>query len=727
MKKTVSIKLMVTLVMMLLPLLMGATEHITYTATYGGSPILGTRTLGGVTYTTVKYDGLYNTGEPGSPSLPVESIQFSVPWNATNFNVTTTLFFGESIGLDYPVCPIQSRPDQVTSMNNTDYELGTYPSDMVWYLDEGLIAGENHVVTVAVMPMRWLKSNNRNELQIMDSVRITLSYELSETPAVHPIARKGASLRMEGYEMAESMVVNPNDVRDNALSSDRINREAPYYPGDVDINDTVKNPFTYIIITTPELVHSMRRLAALRMQKGINVKILTVAEAMNDSMAVLYDPIIEPNYYHYYYDDAEKIRNTLRAYYVDHGCRYLLLAGSDVPYRNYRQSETDSYYGGLMSRWSQGYIERPSDLCVGRLLGSKQEQFDYYTNKLFKYEMNPGNGDYSYLNSTIAIDFLGVYDNSEINGGNTTGLSDEPRTDLTGEDIIDFIRTNRYGLATIFQNGFPSGIEVSSYESMSNPNSNHYYIWAIDSVKVAPGVTDVETGNGFNCMDNADYPMLCTSLFDRTVTYSTDNDYNIQFCCGESFTMGKDYGGPAYIGATAEAYLEEALAFESFLLENLDNCDVSKAMQLAKQHFSPYDDYQAEVICFYNLLGDPYIKKWPDTPQEYSNISISRTDDAVTISSGNTLNAVIGYHSNDGATGYIVTTSNSSVTLNDVSPNSTFMLYNNDHIPFIAPLVLQNTTLNNSQYVLASEVIAGKTVDNGRTSGNVTVADGAEY
>ncbi|MBQ3730295.1 MAG: hypothetical protein IJS04_03375 [Muribaculaceae bacterium] len=36
-------------------------------------------------------------------------------------------------------------------------------------------------------------------------------------------------------------------------------------------------------------------------------------------------------------------------------------------------------------------------------------------------------------------------------------------------------------------------------------------------------------------------------------------------------------------------------------------------------------------------------------------------------------------------------------------------------------------TLENSQYVIASEVLAGRTVDAGRTSGDVTVSSGAEY
>ena len=45
----------------------------------------------------------------------------------------------------------------------------------------------------------------------------------------------------------------------------------------------------------------------------------------------------------------------------------------------------------------------------------------------------------------------------------------------------------------------------------------------------------------------------------------------------------------------------------------------------------------------------------------------------------------------------------------------------------IAPLVLQKVDLNRSQYVIASDVTAGRSVDSGRTNGDVTVKNGIEY
>ena len=55
------------------------------------------------------------------------------------------------------------------------------------------------------------------------------------------------------------------------------------------------------------------------------------------------------------------------------------------------------------------------------------------------------------------------------------------------------------------------------------------------------------------------------------------------------------------------------------------------------------------------------------------------------------------------------------------------MAYRHNKLPYIAPLVLQNTTINKSQYVIASDVVAGSNVDNGRTAGDVTISSGTEF
>lgn len=42
-------------------------------------------------------------------------------------------------------------------------------------------------------------------------------------------------------------------------------------------------------------------------------------------------------------------------------------------------------------------------------------------------------------------------------------------------------------------------------------------------------------------------------------------------------------------------------------------------------------------------------------------------------------------------------------------------------------MALQNVNLKESQYVFASDVMAGRSIDSGRTSGDVIVKTGSEY
>lgn len=727
MMKTVSIKLVAALMMALTPLLMGATGHITYTATYDGNPTLGTRTLGGVTYTTVKYCGLFNTGEAGNPSLPVELIKFSVPYNATDFSVTATANLESTIVLDYPVLPIQSQPNQVTLPDNASYGSGTYPSTVAWYVDEGLLAGENHVVTVAVMPLVCDHSNGA-VLYVNESVSLTLNYELSSTPSVHPIARKGASLRDDGYALVESLVVNPADARSNALSSAANNENF--------LKGIQRDTYTYVIITTLELKHSVRRIAALKKQKGIKVKVLTVQEALNDSIAAIY---ADPNAYYPLEDEVPvKMRDNLKAYYYDHGCEYVLLAGTNVPYLNYSGGQADMFFSELDADWFGLYDHGPAhygELYVGRLLGNEAELIDNYTDKLFRYELNPGNGDYSYLRRAL---FSGCYQYDWVDEyfrelmteacPDTVSIRERPNQNYpTGQDLLDSIGNNHYGFISFVNNAVPSHVLLYSGDETYDP----HYLWALSEVKDFQDVVDNEINNGLNHMDNKHYPMIGYSQICNTMSYNCKEEFNLDVSFGQSFTMGKDYGGPAYIGMTYPCWNNnynwyyDSFVFSNYLAENipLSNGWLAQAILRSKASCEG-TDWDVMNDC-YNYLGDPALMMWTDLPEVYDNITIQRTDNSIIIAGLPANQSSIAFHSNVGATGKVTATS-STMTLN-VSPNSTIMLYGKNRIPYIAPLVLQNTRLENSQYVIADEVIAGRSVDSGRTNGNVTVAEGIEY
>ena len=699
---------MVVLLMVLVPLLMDASGQLTYTATYADMPTIGTRSVGGVTYTTVKYGDLYNIGEPGKPSLPVDYISFSVPCNATNFSVTATPVMGNPIALDYPVIPIQSSANQTTLPDATSYNSSVYPASVAWYANDGAMEGENLVVTVAVMPLRMESLDGNCILRQVSNVHLTLHYDLADTLTIRPLIRRDASKREEGYEKTRAMVVNPEAVMGNSASHSYQHLMASLQTVST---DTVEELYPYLIITTPELLKPLRRIVALRNQKGTNVKMVTVSEAINDTISTQY-----PNLNTY------RIREYLRTEWENNGIEHVLFAGTEVP----AKGNSDYYYSQLSDDFT-GMRSYPM-LSVGRLLGRESQEFDNYTNKLLRYELNPGNGDLSYLQNAMFIETFDCETYGPLNNGyfpNCTELNGASEVgEYTGNDVLDMINQNHYGFISSFNDGYPSVSCI--YNDYINDIS--HYIWAIDTVRPATGVSDNEVGNGLNRMTNKDYPMIFLAGCGATIPIDAVGYTNY----GESFTMGKEYGGPAFFGFSNRIEVNSASSVIGKVFQGLKSSQkFGDVVADTRRHFyrinGPETNYMFEsAMKSVGMLGDPLIEMWNSLPQHYSDISISRTDNGISVSGINLSSTIVGYHSNDGQTGS-VTASSSTVTLDDVNPNSTIMLYGHNRIPYIAPLVLQNTTLDNSQYVYATDVTAGRSVDNGRTNGDVTVADGVEY
>jgi len=218
--------------------------------------------------------------------------------------------------------------------------------------------------------------------------------------------------------------------------------------------------------------------------------------------------------------------------------------------------------------------------------------------------------------------------------------------------------------------------------------------------------------------------MIFYSLACTTVPFDNKNGINM----GESFTTGKDYGGPVYIGYTRQidsgTLHDVAIPFANRLKNRYFTLGEADALSVWDSHSNIFSKQNASPLHAY--IGDPSVEIWTDEPQVYSNISIDRGNHAITITGIDADTTIVAYCSNDKKTGYRVTSS-STLLLNDVSPNSTIMLYKHNHIPYIVPLELQNIDLTNSQYVIASDVTCGQFVNSNRVRGDVVVKEGVEY
>lgn len=756
---------------MLVPLLTsaaGVLNRITYTASYNNNGLtIGTDTLGGVTYATVSYEDLYNGGEPGMPSLPIDYLKFSVPYNATNFTVTATTRWA-SQNLNYLVYPCQSPwmigspvPPIVLPDTSAYYSGNSFPSQMAWIADEGFLAGENHIVTVAVMPFRYKHTTNSDVLSRAINCVVTLRYDLSDSLAMSPIVRNDSLLREEGYQLTQSMVVNPGQVKNFApaqtinpgidstgliqggIGGDLINGGEGGTPIEDTTNINIHQfNYPYLIVTTSDLKNAVRRIAALKRQKGYNVKVVTMDEVLSSVFARSGDVVGEGSNAHLAYtDDAGKLRQYIKNHYQYYGTQYVLLVGKGIPYREYDCDDItgghgDLYFSELNADWSIDSleVERSPEVFVGRLLCSTPEQVDNYTNKLLRYELNPGCGDVSYLRSALFTEgrdychkLDGPINDSKSFFPNQVIIRDSIGSNFPkGCNIIDTINTVQFGFMCSFNHGSPSCIRTYGPDSI---DMKRYFLWAIDSVKVLYSIIDsLEVTNGLNQIKNKYNPMIYYSLACQTMPYNKVSDVDVDINFGESFTMGNNYGGVAYLGYTTENWDAAAKILLDYFLKQIKNLryKLGMAEALSKEYYNT--GCRESVSVYHNLLGDPSLEIWTLPITRYENINISRTDSTIILSGINSLPfpSYISYRRDNGEIGLKkVFTSPCSIT--DASLNSSIIVFSHTRVPYIAPLFLQNTIMDKSEYVIASDVIAGSSVESFRDKGNVIIQNGVTY
>lgn len=653
----------------------------------------------------------------GTPSLPIKYVTFSLPYTADDISLSIRHYNTTSHALSNRIFPVQEP--ETTSLgkiqkrfspcDNRIYESNApYPSVRAKISEISCVGYGDRLVVVAVYPIIYNPEENRYFFS--EDIELTLTYN-------HSPERKEALTR----------------------NTRTFNIGIPFYE--------------YCVITSYNLKNAFNRLIAWKREKGINAGVVCKEDIFNNAY-ILGDTVSS------IYDNAGKIRQYLQYAYASGITKYVLFGGnySILPIRygtgsnnkwtkkepNDYKIPSDLYFAELNSNWNKDgdiYYGEPSDsldygaeLYVGRILCTNSEEINNYTDKLLRYEMNPGNGDFSYLKKALYTQV------DQMQAGNEQGnlatqlqsifpiytvFSEIPSwyattpTAPSGNEVIAEMNEH-YGYVSWGGHGNPNSVSVKSSGEAQNP------IYGITSVQGNVLYITPESANGLDNLTNKDYPMFAYSISCTITPFDIFNEYTGFPNMGQSFTLGKDYGGPVLVGNTRNGWVSLSASLQT----KFNECLFVNPMVGYAQNYAKINYHSHFLRHSSNIIGCPNIRIWTNIPTLFSaTLSYSSNNNYVVSANNSITDAEIGVRNitqtNEVTDNISFNPSLGPKTLANVE-NSLITLTGKNCLPQIMPLTIQNIALHGTHYIIAKDVKCGKNVRNG-TQGNVTFEQNSDY
>lgn len=716
-------------------------ESVTKTVNFSHSELKIDTITGkdGEIYNTVSYGNIGTDGECGNPTLPIEYIFIPIPFLAENISLNVEKNDVTSEFLTNKIFPIQEDIPTLIGNYNTSFiscdsciysTTFPYPKQIAWIVSIPTIGESSRFVRVAISPIQYYPKDNK--IDFAECIDITIDYTISTAEENNPQLTK----------------IRVSQIEDIGI---------PFYE--------------YCVITSNSLKDSFERLVAWRRQNGLKAGVVCMEEIVNNTN-IQGDTVSCPALS----DSAGKVRQYLQYAYSSGITKYVLFGGNDsiVPIRygtgkedcwtnnpnepNDYKIPSDFYFSELHSDWDvddDGYLGEQSDnlnyggqLYVGRILCTEPAEIENYTNKLLRYELYPGNGDFSYLRKAFfqEADDLQLspsggqanYIATALGGCFTTKtiIRELPNARSAetiypfGKEVVDSMKTH-YGYVNWFGHGHPNAITTKSNSiKLENGKWNDLYQpYGISSVDDNVPYMMPETGNGIDCLGNKNYPMIAYSVACTITPFDVYNEYTEFPNIGQSFTLGKDYGGPALVGNTRYGWVYYSYEYqkkfnEYAICEPLGEALVHSRASYCSTSMRPH--YLAHSS---NLIGCPFIRLWTDIPMSFSaTISYNYNNYVITANSSIT-DAHIGIRNivqPDEITDTIgFNPSQGTKTLSNVE-NSLITLTSKNCLPQIMPLTIQDATLHGKHYAIVKDVACGRNVRDG-TFGNVTFEEDSNY
>ncbi len=633
-------------------------------------------------YYRVEMNGFMSISKPGTPELPSKSVQLLLPPGEQAISISVIYEGINDLPGEYRIYPRQ-RPYPIGYQGEVEFtepDPEIYNSNMPFpeKLNSEIqtqYLGGHSIALLNIFPVQYIPASGKvsyfSEMRVLIETESTVEAENSFNNFYRNDKKTNERVR--------NIIDNPEQIG--------------LYPSQ---SNTRSGDNKYIIITSNTYSSSFDSFADFKTKQGYNVLIKTTNDIYSEYSGV---------------DNQDKIRNFIKYVYQNLGTEYVLLGGDVeiVPHRGFYgwvntwpnptedyDIPADLYYAALDrvgsgagpdwnvdndNKWGENSeADYFAEVFIGRISADSGTEFSSALNKQMMYQQNPVASD---LEKAIMVGeqldpltWGGTYKDEVMNGGNYNGYT---TTGFPGNFTVQtqYERDGSWSW-TDLKNKMNAGTNILNHLGHSTPDNNmNFYRSNVTNSNL--------TSNGTNHNFYIIYTQGCyPASFDNRWS---DGSYDNEDCIGEKFTTISN-GCVAFIGNSrygwytaggtngSSQYLDrqffDALFGENiYKLGEINNDSKEDGASLCNTWDALRWSYYA-----LNLLSDPSLDVWTDTPETFSPSycnSIDITDTQLNVSVGIS-GVLVGLSQNGDHIGSGITDGTGNVTITfDNSPYDGFM------------------------------------------------------
>ena len=574
---------------------------------------------------------------------------------------------------------------------------------------------------------------------VYDAAQKELSFVSEVTIVIKPQAAKNFQNNKEGRKADKeeilSRVVNPHDF-------------SRFYSA-ISLNaDTFEEKVEFLIVTTDELVESFKPLMGWKIQKGIRSEIITTSDIY---------AIYEGN------TQQLKIKNCLQDYYQNKGLKWVLLGGDDtlVPVQRCyaivnNETEdsripTDLFYAcfdnafdwdanenGIAGEVADN-IDLYPEVYVSRLPIRNSEDVNVFVRKLLTYEKQATSVPNA---NTLLLTGTQLWDwpNNPLDQSDAHQKSEK----MYNEYIAPYWNAAKYHFydtGTSFEGNASYDLTASNLQEQIT-NGYHFIHMATHGSALT---WSMEQGSSFDT-NNA----LAVQNEDATIIVTmacTTNAFDdaIDPCLSEAFIRNPNSSCLAYLGGSRSGWgysktsmLGTSFMYDAHFFKKLftgepasDKYKFAAVASAAKEQMISSATYNGSgrwVQFSLNPIGDPTMEIFTETPQKFSQPTITTSGTSVTVSTGGVSGCTIAVTSMDYGKSYFQVAQNtSSHTFTNVDAPYCVTITKHNYVPYVYPedVYIQNQVIETDCYIQGCNIYVGNSVTTSKPQGNVVIKNGA--